>query len=722
MLRRLWRVVFFGGVALGLLAVLAVAVGYAQLSKDLPSLEAIRAYAPPQSSFVYDRDGALVGSFFEERRRTLPLAQMPRACLLAVLAAEDADFFRHGGFDVLGIARAVLARLRGRRLQGASTLTQQVVKVLLLSPERTLRRKLRELILARRVEAALTKEEILALYLNQVNFGHGRYGLSEAARYYFAKKAPQLSLAECALLAGLPQSPTRLSPRRYPQAALKRRAYVLAQLEAKAPTHWPDLDPEALQRAKSAALDLVAPAVQPAGAQQLVAELRRRLASELGPQTLRRGGLSIHTGLDLRLQAKVQRAGQRAMRAVDARLWRRGRSQRPSAPMRGALLQSATDKVLRLRVGDTTRVIRRVDSPRYAALWPKLAALPAGTTLPVRAQGKDLQLALGPELAVVVLDAKTGELRALLGGYADGVGFNRATQARRQPGSAFKPLAYALALTGRTHTLASKLFDAPTRYAAWQPSNYEPWRFQGEIGFRQAIARSVNLAAVRLADALGPESLVRFAARLGIEEPLAANLALVLGAGELAPLSLTAAYSVFASGGLRFDAPLITRIERPSGAPLGRDTPRRRRVFSEAEAFLVTSLMRSVVLEGTGRSAQRLGFEVAGKTGTSNKARDAWFVGYSTAYVVGVWVGYDDRRVLGRGEGGSRTALPVWVAVMEALHEDAPEPFRAPAGLLRLPIDAAGQRVASGATAAREEWFLPGTEPAPADALGELPP
>ncbi|MCA9580571.1 MAG: PBP1A family penicillin-binding protein [Myxococcales bacterium] len=629
--------------------------------RDLPTVRELTEYRPPQTTRIVDRHGVLIGEIFSERRTVVPMDRIPRILVLAVLAAEDADFYQHEGLDYPGILRAVVRDVfAGRPAQGASTITQQVVKTHLLTPERTIERKVKELILARRLEQELTKDQILYLYLNHINFGHGRYGVQEASQFYFGKDVNALGISEATLLAGLPQAPTRLSPRTHPEAAKRRQAYILGQLEKKREDYWPDLRLDDIEKARTEEVTIV-PRKSPedAGPEILVAA-RSLLSETLDPEDLERGGFTVHSTIDLALQAEA----------------------------RAALRKGLDDLASRHKYPGPTDLAKAEGSAT-----------------------KDLE---SPQGAVVVIDPRTRDLLALVGGFDDNVGFNRATQARRQPGSTFKPIVMALGMKSRALTPATVILDAPAVYDQWKPSNYETWNYEGAIRLREGLARSINSVAVRAIDEVGPDKVVTFAEELGISTPLDPSLALALGASEVVPLELANAFATFAAGGRWVPARLFTKIERSDGSlvPLPKDQTARD-VLSPAESYLITSLLQSVVSGGTGRKAQALERPVAGKTGTSNDARDAWFVGYTAHTVATVWVGFDRPRPLGRKESGGRVALPIWVDVMKRAEKGkAAVDFAMPSGVVTARIDPATGRLAyPDQPDAVEEVFLEGTVP-----------
>ena len=720
---------------------LLVLGGYAYFSRDLPSVTSLRDYTPPQTTRVYDRNKRVIGEIFAERRTVIPMSRVPRNVVLSVLAAEDADFYEHEGLDYRGMLRA-MARdvVAGRAAQGGSTITQQVVKLMLLTPERTLERKIRELILARRLESELSKDEILHLYLNHVNFGHGRYGIQEAARYYFAKNALDLSLAEAALLAGIPQAPARLSPRVSPEAAKRRQGYVLSQLQAKREVYWPDLSEAAIAAARKEKVEPVPLPERSGSAPEVLTIARRALRSAVGDEALGKGGYEIHTTIDLPLQKKSREALQRGLRAVDERQGYRGplrrtkrrrgpKATKPKDALRMgrtyiARVEGADDGAgkLLLDVAGHPAVLRMRDAVRFnpegrsaSAFAKKDDLLPVSITQ----MGDDddpaiARLERGPEGSVVVIEPRSRAVLALVGSFDAVSGFNRATQAVRQPGSSFKPLVYARAIQSRRFTAASLVVDAPAVYDEWKPRNYEQWNYQGAVRLRQALARSINMVAIRVVEELGVQDVAEFARQVGITTRLEEDMALALGASGVRPIELANAYATFAAGGRWAPTRIVSRIVAPGGAlvPLPAAEPARD-VMAPNEAYVITSMLRSVVTEGTGSPAQRLERAVVGKTGTSNEARDAWFVGYSPSIVAGVWVGFDDQRSLGKRETGTRTALPIWIDVMAAADQSPKETgFAMPSGVIRAWIDpASGLLAYEGQQDALEEVFLVGTAP-----------
>ncbi len=735
--RKWLRRLLITGFVLGVTGLLGLVGIFWYYGRDLPDVATLRDYQPPQTTRILDRNGELLGEVFSERRTVVEMEVIPRHLVLCVLAAEDADFYRHEGLDYPGIVRALLRDVRtGRAAQGASTITQQVVKLLLLSSERTLERKVRELILARRLEQELTKDEILHLYLNHINFGHGRYGVQEASQFYFGKNVQDLTLAEASLIAGVPQAPARLSPRRNPEAAARRQAYVLRQLEEKRAVYWPDLSVEAITEAREVEAHVIERPNSEREGVEMFTLARQRLREIVGEDAYARGGFVVHTTLDLETQRAARRAVQTGLEALDRRHGYRG-------PLRRPRRAADLEPIETLRVGRSYRAevtgsddeaghimfdvgghpvrVRLADAERYnpeelsASAFAPVGArsrisIVRGANDEGPAQGK---LELGPEAALVILDARDRDVRALIGGYEARPGFDRALQAVRQPGSTMKPIVYALGIREQRFTPATVMIDAPAVYDQWQPQNYETWRHQGPVRLRVALARSINVVAVRAIEDLGAPAVVTFAQALGIESELDPSLSLALGASGVRPMEMVNAYATLANGGRYQEPRFITRIEGPDGdieLPALQDE---RDVLTAAQAFVVTDMLTSVASEGgTAARAARLRTPVAGKTGTSNEARDAWFVGYTPQVVAGVWVGFDDRRSLGRRESGGRSALPIWIDAVRSTGVDAGATFAEPTGVVRVQVDPlSGLLPYEGQTDAIEEVFVEGTAP-----------
>jgi penicillin-binding protein 1A len=719
----------------GLLGFVALLSYY---GRDLPTVDALKDYRPPQISRVVDRNGRVIAELFDERRTVVSMDEIPRVLVLSVLAAEDADFYRHRGLDYAGILRALVRDVvAGKRMQGASTITQQIVKNVLLSPERTIARKAKELILARRLEQELSKDEILHLYLNHINFGHGRYGVQEAARFYFGKDVSEIGLAEASLLAGLPQAPSRLSPLRHPQAAKQRQRYVLAQLEHKRAQYWDDLSLEAIQKARTTDIALAGEHNTSSAAPE-IAQLASQMLDELvGRDAARRGGYRIETTLDLELQKKARAALQAGLRTIDARhdligpLEARPRKKRPARvakPVVGrayeAVVVSADDTKaeIAIDVGGHRALValssltrwnpKSLTASQFAKPGARVTAVleSTGTSgMPARAR-----LLLGPQGAIVVIDPRSRDVLAMVGSYEAEYGFNRALRAVRQPGSAFKPITYALAIESGKYTPATMVLDAPEVFDEWRPDNFETWSYAGAVRLREAIAQSINLPAVRVMSDLTPKSVVEFARKLGITSELEPSLALALGASGVKPIELVNAYATFVAAGRWAPYRVVRAIRDSRGQKLKLAEPEpARTVMTPEAAYVTTSLLQSVVRDGTAKAARKLDRPAAGKTGTSNNARDAWFVGYTPEVVAGVWVGFDDHRSLGKNETGGKAAVPIWMDVVQAAAGDRPAlDFPVPSEIERVRIDPSnGLRAYEGMPDALEEVFVAGTAP-----------
>jgi penicillin-binding protein 1A len=600
----------------------ATAGAFLVLTKDLPQIIALEDYRPSAITRVYSSDQVLIAELYAEKRDPVPLAKIPDPLITALITTEDRRFYQHRGIAVKGILRAIVQNLRkGRFAQGASTLTQQLAKTLFLTPRKTLLRKLREAILALQLERRYTKDEILTLYLNQIYFGSGAYGVASAARVYFNKNLEELSLSQCALIAGLPKAPSRYSPLVNPDLAIKRRNIVLKQMLTTG-----TISRQAYDQAVAEAL--VPHETQPTENQvhHFINHIKQRLEDDVGADRLYKGGLTVHTTLSKRLQDAAA----------------------------GAVTKGLADLDLR-------RASHQILGP-------------------------------SPQAALLAMDISTGGILAMVGGRPGTKGeFNRATMARRQPGSAFKPMVYALAVE-QDFNQHQTLLDAPIvfqsfdRRREWQPENFTN-QYDGEVTMRWALAHSKNIPVVRLLEKLGPSSVIRFCQTLGMQSINMPNLSLALGTSEITLMELTAAYTVFANQG-KYIAPYgVTAVMDNSGQTIWKARPKQRMAISSVSAAIMTDMLEAVIREGTGRRARMLPPPLAGKTGTTNDYRDALFVGYAPSVAAGVWVGNDDASTLGPKETGARAALPIWMAFMQAALEGQPQHyFDIPQGTQRIHI------------------------------------
>lgn len=738
--------VMAGVALLGAIAVagVVVAVYAAWVLHDMPDASELADYRPATATRVYAGDGTLIGEFSDERRIYVTYDQVPQTVVHAFLAAEDQNFFNHGGIDVSGIGRAMFKNvfnvMSGRRLEGGSTITQQVAKNVLLTSETSLNRKLKEAVLSSRLEATLTKEQILELYLNEIYLGYRSYGVASAAYNYFGKSLDQLTPDEAAFLGALPKGPSNYHPKRYPAAALGRRNWVLGEMadngwltdeQAKAALARPLNARSAPRRAEYADADF------------FVEEARRRAIALFGQEEVNRGGYYLRTTLDPQLQSAARDALMRGLEDYDRRHgwrgawgttdfadgWQAEALKRTTPPERRSWQAAAVESVsggnIRIRTArdDQSGSLRAAD-----VSWSNAGRKPlkTGDLIFVERQNGQFALKQVPAVngALVAIEPQSGRVLALVGGYSYALSsFNRATQARRQPGSAYKPFVYAAALEG-DFTPASIVLDAPISFPGgpggrpWTPQNYSR-QFYGPQSLRRGLELSRNVMTVRLAQAVGMKNVVDLSKKMGVVDDMSPNLAMSLGAGETTPYRITAAYAAFVNGGRKIDPYLIELAQDRNGQTIhradrrqcrecgrgfsGQESPRLQdrgtQVIDPITAYQMSSMLEGVIQRGTGARARSLGRWVGGKTGTTNEYRSAWFVGFSSDIVVGVFVGFDDNRSLGGGEAGASTAVPIFIDFMEdALKERPARPFVKPKNAIF--------RTVNGI----EEAFRPGTE------------
>lgn len=735
---------------------------YRRLAVGLPSIADLENYKPSLVTNVFDRNGELIADFFIERRFLVPLDEIPLHLQQATLAVEDARFYSHSGVDPIGILRAMRTNFRaGQVKEGASTITQQVARTLFLTPERTLTRKLREVILARRIERQFSKDLILEMYLNQIFYGHNAYGVEAAAQNYFGKSVRELNLGEAALIAGLSSAPNRYSPLNNLELSLQRRKHVLRRM-----LDAGYLTPERVQEIQLEPLHLNPQKQHINKAPYFVEYVRRHLEEHYGATALYRGGFNVHTTIDLRLQTAAERAIRQGILAVDKRHGYQGPLQRltltGTSRIDSQTIQAVTlaeDADPTLKTGESlagvvievqkNKVIVAVKTSRGVLAkegfaWVREAKLrrdfrnrrrlraqeifSPGDVIQVRvvhidpkSQTPHLILEQKPAVqgALFSMEAGTGHVLAMVGGYDfSNSQFNRAIQATRQPGSAFKPIIYATAIESGM-TTASIVIDAPvikentTDQELWKPENYSQ-KFYGPTTLRTAITHSRNLVTIRLLDKIGVSAVVDYAKRLGIASPLAPYLSLALGASDVTLAELTTAYGVFANGGMYIPPIFITKITDAQGNVLVERLPQAKRAISPEIAYIMTSLLENVVKRGTGRRVRALGRPAAGKTGTTNDFRDAWFMGFTPEVITGVWTGIDDRTILGHRETGGRVASPIWLNFMrEAMLGRPITDFTIPSGVHFVRVNAKDGLPAIGATESETifEVFLEGTEP-----------
>ena len=739
-------------------AVLFVVLLFFILSFNLPTVESLKDYKPSLGTTIYADDGRVLGHVRIEKGVYVPIQKIPKAMKNAILATEDPRFYQHSGIDYRGIMRAALKNImRFRVSQGGSTITQQLTKVVFLSPERSFIRKIREIILARRLEKEITKDEILELYLNKIYFGHGAYGVQMAAKTYFGKDISAVNQAEAALLAGLPKSPMVYSPYSDIDLTKLRQSQVLRRMVEEGYL-------TEVQAAKiyEQPLNLENLRSQEELAPHVVDHIRKYILAKYGEDKLYNGGMKVYTSIDFDLQRTATASLKEGLRALDKRQGFRGRvgykevKVMPAQPgtLRVVVKSGEVFNAHVLDVGEYYITVKGrgmigyilKDDMAWALIKPKKHKddpdefkLPSeiaqvGDIIKVRFKDYDrkkqtasFQLEQTPlvEGAVVVLEPYTGYIRALVGGYdfVEG-GFNHATDARRQPGSAFKPFIYGAALEAKEgdhykYTPASIIMDLPVIHEkteqdkGWKPENYDE-RFLGPMRLRTALALSRNAVTVRLLEDIGLSRAVDFARRAGITSPINEDYTSALGSSVVTPLELTSAYATFAGQGVRSEPILIKSVVDGRGVTLEGFDPQPQEALDQVTAYLVTSLLESVVQEGTGRGAKVLNKPLAGKTGTTNNYVDAWFVGYSPSIVTGVWVGYDNAKAsLGDKETGARAALPIWIGVMsKALAERPSEDFPVPEDVVFVKTDPeTGLLAQEGAPDAVNDVFRKGTEP-----------
>ncbi|HET9575142.1 MAG TPA: PBP1A family penicillin-binding protein [Nitrospira sp.] len=725
---RWWQIALISVAVLALLGVLAAVGLLWHYAQDLPDLDQLQNYQPSLVTQVYSNDKHLIGQFFIERRILTPLPQIPEHFRRAVIAVEDVRFFEHPGLDYIGILRAAWTNLRrGGKVEGASTITQQLARSLFLSSERTFDRKVRELVLAYKMELASTKEQILETYLNQIYFGQGAYGVASAAQSYFGKDLSGLTVAEAAFLAGLPKSPNHFSPFKNYARAKKRQEHVLTRMEEAG-----FLTSAEREQAAAEPLSFRRPGSEQT-APYFVEYVRQLLIAKYGEAMVYKGGLNIMTTLNLDMQRAAEAAFTTGLRELDKRQGWRGplRTVDPASLAMGNVPVVTTDQPVvvgddreavvtkvgkefywvqigngtaKLLFDDMAWAKRRLtgqDTAKDVVVSPNVKQiLKPGDVIEVRVKKieKDhlyVQLEQTPlvEGGLIAVEPGNGSIRAMVGGYDfNRSEYNRAVQAHRQPGSAFKPIIYATAVN-QGMSPASVVLDAPVVYEqieeekTWKPENYGK-KFHGMVTLREALAHSHNLATVRLLDKVGVKNVIEFARQVGITSPLAADLSLGLGSSSVGLLELTSAYSAFLNQGSRAEPYSIVSVTDNAGQVLEQEELKIEEVVSKETAYLITNMMEDVVQKGTGQAAKSLGRPIAGKTGTTNEFINAWFIGGTPNLVTGVYVGFDDRRSLGETESGAHAALPIWITFMrEALKRLPVVPFNIPEGITFVKVD-----------------------------------
>jgi penicillin-binding protein 1A len=757
--------------ATGALLFVVVAAVFAgviwKYEQDLPDYSLLKNYEPPVMTRVHAADGSLLAEYSRERRLYLPSDEIPDLVKHAFISAEDKNFYNHWGVDPEGILRAGMVYMQGsRHIQGASTITQQVAKNFLLNSDRTFDRKIREVLLSLRIESAYSKEKILELYLNEIYLGLSNYGIAAAALNYFNKSVHELTIAEVAYLAALPKEPSSLNPFRDRDRALERRNYVIGRMEEDG---YITTKQASAARAEPLVVNPRVLTPNSIAAGFFAEEVRRELQERYGEQKLYEGGLSVRTTLDPKVQLMARKAlvdglvrydeaygWHGTLKAIDiSQDWGVPLADIPAygdiKPWVLAVALDVSDAAIRVGlqperdksgaiVADRGTGVVTVDGARWTGRRPKGLVKPGDVFYvePIPGHEGEYRLRQIPEVsgAAIAMDPFTGRVLAMVGGFSfDESEFNRATQAQRQPGSSFKPFVYAAALDNG-YTPSSTLLDSPITIddgsgQLWTPANFEGTS-GGQHTLRFGVEHSINLMTIRLARDIGMPLVVEYAKRFGIYDNLPPFLSMSIGAGETTVLRMVTAYSMFANGGKRVKATLIDRIQDRwgntiykhdericescdaqtwSNQPEPRLVDKREQVIDPLTAYQTTSILEGVIQRGTGIAIKEVGKHLAGKTGTTNDAKDLWFVGYSPNLAFGVFMGYDKPRSLGGSAQAALYTAPIFRDFMKMALKDTPDtPFRIPPGIKLISVDVHSGMRASGAGSIMEA-FKPGTGP-----------
>ena len=723
------------GAMLLLIGACALTGLYFYISKDLPKINTLQDYAPSTVTNVFSDDQRKIGEFYHQRRVVIPLSEMSDQLQNAFIAAEDSRFREHTGVDFFSIFRAMVKNVQARTIvQGGSTITQQVAKSFFLTPARTYERKIREAILAYRIEKSFSKDEILFLYLNQIYLGHGAYGVEAAAENYFGKHAKQLDLSECSMIAGLPQAPSKYSPFRYPKRAQQRQIYVLNQMKeggfitniqaTEAMNKKLDIKPR-----KNWFIERVPCYTE---------HVRRYVEDKYGKDALYKEGLNIYTAVNIEMQKIGREQVVKGLKELDKRQGYRGciehipalkiesfsreisktidhGSLQKGSIYKGVVL-GINDKKNQadIRVGNYHGFIKgntiawaRKPNPQIGYWQSKIRhikkVLKPGDVIFVTPKEKikesdnwifELDQEPDVQAALLCIEAETGHVKTMIGGinYLESQ-FNRATQSRRQPGSSFKPIIFAGAID-KGYTAATIIIDSPIifedeeRNFTWKPKNYTE-KFFGPTLLRTALIKSRNVVTIKILKDVGIDYIIDYARKFGIKSDINRDLSIALGSSGTSLLEMVDAYSIFSNLGYLVEPVFITKIVDRHGNILEQSELIRKKVIDMTTAYIITHLLEGVVKSGTGWRIKALKRPVAGKTGTTNNLFDAWFLGYTPRYTTGVWVGFDHEQPMGRGETGSRAAAPIWLNYMqEILKGKSVRTFNVPEGVVFAKIDA----------------------------------
>lgn len=703
-----WLLFLYGLLILGVVGVgvfFGTLIGY---EYNLPKIQSLEDFRPDVITDVYSDDNKVIGEFAVERRIIISYEDIPPYFLNALLAAEDDQFFHHGGINYFSLIRAVYRDVVSlRKAEGASTITMQLARMLLRAPERTFDRKFKEILTTFKIERRYSKRQILTLYCNQHYWGHGAYGVAAAADYYFGKQLKDLTLDECALLAGLPRNPGLYSPRLRPEAALGRRNYILDRMVAENM-----ISSKLAAEAKSRPIVLRPRSREREVAPYFIEWVRQSLADKYSTEVIWRKGLRVYTSLNIEMQKAANLALRNGLRVYDKRHGWRGPIQNilkePStslenyshpdwriSPRAGdivvGVVESAGDNSVTVRIGKYRATVGAKEiawtGAKSAAELLKPGDLAAFEILGLDDSRRSATVLLEqiPEAqgAILALNNSTGEIKAMVGGYDfESSEFNRATQALRQVGSTFKPFVYSAALE-KGMTPDDTVIDAPIHFTdalgrVWRPSNYDG-KFKSTIALRQALAESRNVPTVKIASLIGVRNVLVMARRFGLSGPMEPYLPLALGASEATPLEMASAFTVFPNLGRQARPYFIRRIEDYDRVKKEEHRLQISKVLEPEIAAQMLSMLQGVVEFGTAQAAKKLGRPIGGKTGTTNDFTDAWFVGFTPSITTAAWVGFDTKKSLGDREAGASVALPIWIHFMEAILKDKPlERFAVP--------------------------------------------
>jgi penicillin-binding protein 1A len=725
--------------------------GFLAISSGIPSIEEIKQYKPTAGTKIYADDEVLIGELKAEKGIFVPIKKIPQNMINAIVAVEDSRFWKHKGIDYIAIARAIGKDiLYGGLKEGGSTITQQLAKVIFLTSEKTFKRKIKEVALAIKIEKNLDKNEILELYLNKVYFGHGAYGVEMASQIYFNKSSSHLSLSEAALIAGLVKAPSTYSPYNNIAKAKERQHLVLSRMEEEG-----YIKKSEKESAMQQPFHLSSMRKGMEANNYFIEYVRKYLEDKYGANTIYNGDLRVYTTLDRNAQLSAARAVQEGLRELDKRRgWRGILEQKKDLDVNKEMKTKELTTVVATNPGDiypglVLKVSKKEAIVKTRGVLGKLSIEDArwaskvidprnGTTKilkdfaltqllnpgdiikvsikNVRGSAIELSLEQEPQAegALIAIEQETGYIRAIIGGYdflrSD---FNRALYAKRQPGSAFKPIIYASAME-HGFTPASIFMDEPVTYPGgpkgdWTPENSDR-KFYGPTSLREALTYSRNVVTVRLVDAVGINNVIEFARTIGIKGDIPRDLTLALGSLSVTPIELALCYSVLANEGMKINPISVKYIVDSKGTVLENNEPEAEEAISPQTAYLTTSMMEDVVKYGTGWKAKALGMPVAGKTGTTNDFRDAWFVGFTSNLLAAVWVGFDDMKPLGAQETGARAAAPIWVQFMKNASRGGGE-FPMPEGIVSRTIDPSTGLLIRDESAGVKEYFKQGTEP-----------